>query len=590
MKQELHSTGASSEDSGNVMSTVDIVERLYPHHDTVEICDAILQVVDRYAGTIERHQGGLSSEDVMLISYADQLKRPGEAPIRTLLNFCDQHFKGVINSVHLLPFFPYSSDDGFSVIDYYRVSPTSGSWGDIEAFSHSYKLMFDVVVNHMSSVSEWFLGYLDGDEKYRDFFVDGDDYHDLSAVVRPRVLPLISEFSATNGEQRKVWTTFSEDQVDLNYKNPRVLVQVLDVVLFYLSKGAKFLRLDAVGFLWKEDGSTCIHLENTHLVIQLIRQTVEELAPDTIIITETNVPHDENVSYFGRGSDEAHAVYNFALPPLIAFSILQADTSRLTAWASALSLPSNKVCFLNFTASHDGIGVRSVESILDKEEIYVLLDKAVTHGGNISYKSTGTVQKPYELNCTYIDLLTHPETAKEERAARFIASQSIAMSFPGIPAIYFHSLVGSTNYSSGVETTGQYRAINREKFSADILEQEFDREEGVRRIIFERMKKLLSIRKDQPGFDPLGQFFIHTLDPRLFVIERVTRAGEDPLYAIINVTKSAFNISLASHIHFDWNPNFDLVADRSVSVSNLDITPYQTLWLIQKSCSSGDVS
>src|SRR5690606_35016656 len=108
----------------------------------------------------------------------------------------------------------------------------------------------------------------------------------------------------------------SADQVDLNFKNPAVLLATTRALLFYVEHGAKFIRLDAIAYLWKEIGTPCIHLPQTHQVIQLMRAVLDEVAPDVRLITETNVPHPDNISYFGAGTNEAQLVYNFALPPL----------------------------------------------------------------------------------------------------------------------------------------------------------------------------------------------------------------------------------------------------------------------------------
>jgi sucrose phosphorylase len=291
-----------------------------------------------------------------------------------------------------------------------------GSWREIENISSDYRLMVDGVINHISQFSDWFLAFLAGDEYFKDFFIDVDPSTDLSKVVRPRASALLSEFTDDKGKIHNIWTTFSKDQVDLNYKNHRVLKNVLDAMFYYIEKGATLIRLDAIAFIWKEIGTECVHLDETHELIQLMREVLHEVAPEVIIITETNVPHHENVSYFGSGDDEAQMVYNFALPPLLVHSILTADTNTITKWAQSLELPSNKVCFFNFTASHDGIGLRPVKGILEDDEIKHIEKTVIEHGGLVSYRaeSDGT-KTPYELNCSFIDALTHPEEADSIR-------------------------------------------------------------------------------------------------------------------------------------------------------------------------------
>ena len=145
--------------------------------------------------------------------------KPGEPPLKTLAEFCARHLKGMVSGIHLLPFYPWSSDDGFSVKDFFAVEPSYGTWEDIARLGADFDLMFDAVFNHVSAQGEWFQRFLADDPRYRDFFIAVAGSPDLSQVVRPRALPLLTEFSTAAGP-KKVWTTFSADQVDLNFKNP----------------------------------------------------------------------------------------------------------------------------------------------------------------------------------------------------------------------------------------------------------------------------------------------------------------------------------------------------------------------------------
>ena len=161
----------------------------------------------------------------------------------------------MVDDIHLLPFYPYSSDDGFSVIDYKQVNPALGTWDDVARVGQNFHLMFDGVINHISAQSAWFKAFLQDDPKYRDYFIVVEGEPDLSQVVRPRTLPLLTEFTTPSGA-KKVWTTFSADQIDLNYANPEVLLDIIDVLLFYVAHGAELIRLDAIAYLWKEIGTT----------------------------------------------------------------------------------------------------------------------------------------------------------------------------------------------------------------------------------------------------------------------------------------------------------------------------------------------
>lgn len=538
--------------------------------------EEVTKLIETYRENIVSTPYTLTQEDVILITYGDQVFHEGETALATLKRFLNEYVQECINSVHILPFYPYSSDDGFSIVDYKGVCPLKGSWKDIKALSEDHRLMFDAVINHMSQLSVWFEKFLANDPEYHNFFTELDPSLDLSDVVRPRTTPLLSEFVDDDGNIRNIWTTFSRDQVDVNYANYKVLLKMLDVLLFYVEKGATLLRLDAIAFIWKEIGTACVHLPKTHELIQLMRQVIHAVAPEVIIITETNVPHDENISYFGKGDDEAQMVYNFALPPLLAFSIINGNTKKLTAWAKDLTLPSDKVCFFNFTASHDGVGVRAVNDILSEKELNTLVDTCESHGGLVSYRSVGDEGKsPYELNCSYIDILSHPDDADHLRLKRMILSQAVVLAMPGVPGVYFHSLVGSQNYHEAVRKTRRNRTINREKLNFDNIKEELDEEGSLRNTLFKRYKQLISIRINEPCFDPFATFEFLDISKEVFAIKRYSADKENFLIAVYNFTKKEIEVDFSKHF---INQVFDMISHQYVE-PKCTLLEYQIMWL-----------
>ncbi|MCA9920205.1 MAG: sugar phosphorylase, partial [Anaerolineales bacterium] len=459
-----------------------------------------------------------SQRDTVLITYGDQVQAPGEAPLQTLANFCAEKLNGRIQTIHLLPFYPYSSDDGFSVIDYKAVDQALGSWADVAAFRDNFQLMFDAVINHISAKSSWFQEYLQGNPAYNDFFVAVDPEVDLTAVFRPRALPLLSPFETKSGT-RHLWTTFSDDQIDLNYENPAVLLAILDTLLFYIAKGATYIRLDAIGFMWKEVGTRCLNLPQTHHIIQLMRAVLDEIAPQVALITETNIPHKDNISYFGNGRNEAQMVYNFSLPPLLLHTFHTGNAQQLSDWATTLELPSDRVTFFNFCASHDGIGVTPVRGILSDAQIEAMAERVRQLGGYVSYKANGDgTQAAYELNINYLNALGVPGTAESDEriARRFLASQAIMLALRGVPGIYFHSLFGSQNWHEGVQQTGRNRSINRQKLQRDVLEEEL--QDGLRQQVFSGYSHLLKLRTAEKAFHPVGEQKILNLHPAVFAV------------------------------------------------------------------------
>ncbi len=523
----------------------------------------------------------LTERDAVLISYGDQVRRAGEAPLVTLRTVLEQ-ITGPIDALHILPFYPYSSDDGFSVIDYEQVDPALGSWADVQALGRRYRLMFDAVFNHISAQSAWFQNYLTGDPRYADYFIALDPATDVSLVTRPRALPLLTPFETSVGQQH-LWTTFSDDQIDLNAANPDVLVELIRILLFYVEQGAQLIRLDAIGFLWKQVGTVCIHLPETHLIIQLMRDVLDLAAPRTILVTETNVPHLENIRYFGHGNDEAQMVYQFPLPPLILHTLRSGDATALSRWAATIERVSDRTTFFNFAASHDGIGIRPVTGILNDDEIAALVALTKAHGGNVSYKvnSDGS-QSPYELNITYFDAITDPRLTAERpdlAVSRFIVSQAIMLAFLGVPGIYFHSLVGSRNDEVGLAQTGRYRSINREKLDADALVVALADANSLRAQVYRRYTELLTLRTNEAAFDPLGFQAVLNLNRSVFAIERQSRDRTSRVIALHNVSGTVLDLSVPTGPAAQW---VNLIDRRSYQAANgrvhLTLRPYEVAW------------
>lgn len=534
---------------------------LYGGNISARLAEQTQQLLNQYRPLIKPRNDTLTVSDSILITYGDQVQRANEMPLQTLKTFCDKYLTNVLSSIHILPFYPWTSDDGFSVVDYRQIDPALGSWDDVSSMQN-FRLMFDGVINHISSQSEWFQKFLKDDPQYKNYFITIEGEPDLSQVVRPRALPLLTTFKTPSGE-KKVWTTFSADQIDLNFKNPEVLLEVLDILLLYIERGATFIRLDAIAYLWKEISTTCIHLPQTHAIIQFLRTAINEVAPHVQLITETNVPHPDNISYFGDGTNEAQLVYNFALPPLTLHTFHTGDARTLSAWAKTLTLPSDKTTFFNFLASHDGIGLNPARGILSNAEIDSLVNKVIEHGGLISYKhnADGT-QSPYEMNIGYFDALSNPNGNEplELQVKRFIAAQAIMLSIIGVPGIYFHSLFGSRGWTEGVKQTGRNRTINREKLQFDALQRQLADENSLRSKVFSKYSELLKTRSTSPAFDPHGNQKILDLHPSVFAVERTSPDGKARVLCLHNVNQKSVSFSMKDG-------------------SDIILQPYEILWL-----------
>ncbi len=510
--------------------------------------------------------------DVVLITYGDQFYQENTPTLTSLNTFYKTYLSDKFEVVHILPFYPYSSDDGFSVIDYEKVNPVCGDWSDLAKLSDETRIMFDFVCNHISAQSEWFKGYLANDPLYKDFFVDVDPGADLSQVTRPRTSPLLTPFTKKNGEQVHVWTTFSADQIDVNVANPQVLIRLIDVLLFYLEKGAAYIRLDAVGFMWKEIGTNCIHHEKTHEIVKLFRDIADIVAPGTAIITETNVPHKDNVAYLGYHGDEAHMVYQFPLPPLVLHALHSGNGQALTDWSKKLALPETAATFFNFLASHDGIGMNPLRGLVPEQEINQFVQALEAEGALVSYKNNpdGT-KSPYEINVTYFDALNKRADEDDIRIKRFLLAHAILLGFPGVPAIYIQSILGSRNDYEGARETGRNRSINRKKYQLDAIKEELAQPDSLRSRIFVALTKMIKCRKAEALFHPNTSFGVIDFGEKVFAFKRINQS--DYLLAIHNLTNEIVSCPLTGSYT-------DLVTGEVVELDgDIQLQPYQFYWL-----------
>lgn len=539
-----------------------------------------------------------SERDVVLITYADQLRssaiadtegdKTDSSPLAALREWLvDQNLHKLLSTVHLLPFCPYSSDDGFSVIDYLEVDPESGDWNDIAALGKDFDLMFDLVLNHISQLSEWYQAYLRGESPYDRFFIEADPSLDYSQVVRPRSLPLLTPASV-KGELKHVWTTFSADQVDLNYEEPLVLARMLRILVEYALRGARIIRLDAVAFLWKRLGTNCLHLPETHEVVKLMRDVLEVYAPRTLVLTETNVPHDENVSYFGSSNsepeveaeaDEAHMVYQFSLPPLLLDGFLSGESAAINEWLSNLAPPPAGCTFFNFTASHDGVGMRPLEGLVPEDRIATLAEAVKARGGRINTrrKPDGS-DSPYELCITFFEALAPEAIDQKLHVRRFLASQAIMLSLQGMPAIYFHSLVASPNDTAGADQSGIHRRLNRHKYDRQELDLALSDQQGSQRQVFDSYRELVAKRIGEPAFHPeASQQVIPQSSPSVLCFERISLQSNRKVLVAVNFATNAQPLERPN----DYQQGItELITDTKIPDADVFmLLPGQAVWL-----------
>lgn len=558
------------------------LELLYPSNDTNNLAAAVSEVFDGFVDPRSNSPDELwTANDALLITYGDSVRSPGIPPLQTLTEFLENEAADVFSSVHVLPFSPFSSDDGFAVIDYDQINPELGTWDDVNSLSVNHRLMGDLVINHVSSQSRWFQNFTQGKNPGAHYFVEINEDDDLSMVVRPRTSPLRRPTETPEGV-KQVWCTFSHDQVDLNFRNADVLLEFLRIIRRYLENGVSIFRLDAVGFLWKIPGLTSIHLPETHEVVRLIRTVLMQFAPGSVLITETNVPNHENLSYFGN-CNEAHIVYNFSLAPLLVHALLTGDTIYLKKWMMSMPPAPEGCTYLNFTASHDGIGMRPAEGLLSDEEQAQMVDAIQAFGGRVSSRGTADGgERIYELNVSLFDAMKGTVRGEDEhQIERFLCSQTVMMALEGIPAFYIHSLLATPNFEEGVMETGHNRSINRRKLDYATIQSELADESSSRRTVFRELVRRLRIRRRQEAFHPSATQFTLQLDPAFFAFWRQSHNRQQSVFAIHNMTDKTAELRLADLNLISLNDWQDLLSGERFDDlgATLTLAPYQCVWI-----------
>jgi sucrose phosphorylase len=569
----------------NTLAT--LLAQIYPDQTSSALVD---QVIDAFWPDARQVRGRgralgntlWSETDTLVITYGNTLVDGQHKPLDLLRDFLDRYVKGVISGVHILPFFPFTSDDGFAVTDYRAVNSQLGDWADIERIADEFRLMSDLVLNHVSSNSTWFSDYLQGHEPYDKFFKEALPSDDLSSVVRPRTSPLLREVETTNGTKH-VWCTFSHDQIDLDFENPEVLLEFLRVTRLHIDHGIRIVRLDAVAFLWKKIGTSCIHLPETHAIVRLMRVLCDYTEEPVVLLTETNVPNAENLSYFGN-RNEAHMIYNFSLPPLLLHALLSGTCVHLNQWLMRMPPAQLGCAYLNFAASHDGIGVRGAEGLLTGEELGGVIGAVRDFGGKVSMRALPDgSQKPYELNITFFDALKGTIEGGEDahQIARFLCSQTIVMALEGVPAFYIHSLLATPNDVEAADKSGMNRAINRHRWDYAELRAKLDDPSSVHAQVLTALKQRISVRTAQKAFHPNATQFTLQLGDKVFGLWRQSLNRDQSIFALHNVTDTPQDVPLLSINLIDGEDWYDLLSNEKLDLSSGEVhfAPYQARWI-----------
>ena len=566
-----------------------LLRTIYSNNTTEEInfiSNQLLQILDDFSEKsayeeISDKERWNESHSV-LITYADSIYKNGEATLITLRDLLSKHLGSLSKVVHILPFLKSTSDGGFAVSSYDSLEEKFGDWDDLKSISNNHVLMADLVLNHVSSSHPWVQQFIKSQEPGISNVFSPEQNLDWSNVVRPRSSSLFSQINTEDGP-KQVWTTFGPDQIDLNWHNPKMTLEFLNLIITYLSNGIKWFRLDAVGFIWKESGTTCLHLPKAHSIVKILRVLLNNLYENGVLITETNVPQKENLSYL-IPEDEAHMAYNFPLPPLLLEAIITSRADILNSWIfNWPELPDNTTLF-NFTASHDGVGLRALEGLMNEKRIKDLLINCEKRGGLVSHRrlSNGD-DKPYELNISWWSAMEDSSRdSNRYQFERFILTQLLVMALKGVPAFYLPALLASENDIKNFSMTGQRRDLNREKFKSDNLLSVLNNPESNANKNLKYLRNAMDVRSELKQFNPCSEMKCLSKDRSDIV---VIKRGKGPksIFAIHNMTENKINYQLNDNdlpqILDNVSNMQDYLASTKYNWKNISLKPFQVIWL-----------
>ena len=537
----------------------------------------IIQIIKNFNKKNSKKKKKISEKTTLVICYGDSVYSKKKKSIKVFQNFFQKKLKNCFSTIHFLPFYPLSSDSGFAVKDHYKVDKRLGNWLDIKNISNSNSVMADMVINHSSARGLWFKNFLKKKEPGKDYFLTVDSKFNTSNVVRPRDHKLLKEIKIFK-KSDYLWRTFSPDQIDLNFKNPSVLIQFIKIMIHLINNGVTIFRLDAIAYLWKENGTKCINLKQTHEIIKLLRNVIDLLNIQTKIITETNLPEKENLSYLGK-NDEANWIYNFSLPPLLVHAFLFENSSYLNKWSKNLPKTKNGNCYLNFIASHDGIGIRPTEGLLNKKTLNNFLKRLRKNGSKFSYRKIhNKIKKVYEANITVFDALKKSDYDQKGifYLERYISAHAIMISFEGIPAIYFNSMFGTSNDEAKYIITGNNRDLNRYKWDYENISKKLDNKNSKQSIFYKKISNLLRVRRKQKAFHPNASRQNLNLGSNFFSFKRVSIDKDQTIICITNLSSKIQKTPL-NKIYHGWN---NLIGPKIKTRNKLLILkPFETIWL-----------
>jgi len=462
--------------------------------------------------------GGYDEADVVLIAYGDHLVDRARPPLTTLTDWCRRELAGLVSTVHVLPFHPSTSYDGYAVTDYLAVEPKLGHWSDLADLNTDFNLMFDVVLNHCSAQHPWFQQLLADEAPGRDYFIAEDPEAPwLRGVRRARNSPLLHPHETAAGIKH-IWTTYSPDLIDLDWREPGVLCEFMEIIFDSVARGARALRLDAYVYVWKTPETDCVNQPQLQSLLRLYQELLAAVGAQSVAILPsiTNVTQAQNYAFLCGEPDDRRAdfVYHLPLSALLLQALYERDAETLSGWLERLPDAPPGCAYLNLAASHDGVGLSWLKGLVTPAAIERMGEAATQRGGFVRSRRTRVdgPSVPWEINITYFSACApDPDEAPALHVDRFIATQGIVLALRGVPALYFSLfMAGRNDFDRVAEAEADpigmclERAINRGRFQLSRWETAMADPAALEGRVLDALKRLLAVRRTLPAFHPEG--------------------------------------------------------------------------------------
>jgi maltose alpha-D-glucosyltransferase/alpha-amylase len=478
-------------------------------------------------------------------------------------------------------------DDGYDISDFCGINPDYGTLEDFEIFvkaahDRNIRVIADLVLNHTSDQHPWFQAARHPDSPKHDWYVWSDDDQRYKGV---RIIFTDTEKSNWAWDpvaKSYYWHRFFSHQPDLNFDNPEVRAEMLNVVRFWLDKGLDGFRVDAVPYLFEREGTTCENLPESHAYLKEMRAMVDQYYSGRILLAEANQLPAEVRPYFGEG-DECHMAFHFPLMPRIFIAIRREDRKPIVDVLRETPPIPDSCQWGLFLRNHDEL---TLEMVTDEEREYLLKEFAHEPRMKLNLGIRRRLAPLMEFGRRQIELLA-----------------SLIMSLPGSPVLYYGDEIGMGDNiylgdRDGVRTPMQWNSDRNAGFSRADPERLYaqpilnpvcsymavnvEAQERVPNSLFHWMKRLIDLRRRHPAF---GRGTLQMLEPvNHHVLAYLRETTAETILVVNNLSRFAQPVELDLSRFRGWCPvemfghaRFPPIGDGPYTMA---MAPHGFLWFL----------